>query len=180
MIDNMSWFLQNWWEHVSPDKLVFPKLWRVLREAAFGNAAVIYTLVLPLLSKIQVPDTIKLEDFYLKLMSSLIDGWVYDDPVCCFSGIGKEDRELFSEDMSLGGLLLRVFQWEVLIWTEEVFEWVFIPVRLLSMSPEKKWVYKFQQVPVLIRKLSGNWFWLLFEKIMEFQEVLVRILILEK
>ncbi|XP_065225730.1 E3 ubiquitin-protein ligase listerin [Planococcus citri] len=69
-----STIVSNWWEHVSPDKLVFPKMWRVLQEAAFGNASIIFPSLLPLLSRIQIPQNIKIEDFHSKLFTSLLTG----------------------------------------------------------------------------------------------------------
>ena len=66
--------LQDWWIYVSADKLVFPKLWRVLQEGAFGNAVVIYPLLLPLLTKIKLPKTTGVYSFYSRLLSSLISG----------------------------------------------------------------------------------------------------------
>lgn len=37
--------------HINVEKLVLPKLWRVLRDAAQGNATSIYPNLLPLISK---------------------------------------------------------------------------------------------------------------------------------
>lgn len=57
--------------------MVLPKLWRVLQEAAFGNAVATYPLVLPVLSKMLIPEVTKREDFYSKLFVNLLRGLVF-------------------------------------------------------------------------------------------------------
>lgn len=44
--------MQNWSSYVSIEKLVLPKLWKVLKEAGQGSASVIYPNLLPLISHI--------------------------------------------------------------------------------------------------------------------------------
>lgn len=66
--------LQNLWEHVSAEKLVIPKLSKVFKEAAFGNASVIFPLILPLLSKLKLLESEKSEDICSKLLANLVCG----------------------------------------------------------------------------------------------------------
>uniref|UniRef100_A0A1Y1KK52 E3 ubiquitin-protein ligase listerin n=1 Tax=Photinus pyralis TaxID=7054 RepID=A0A1Y1KK52_PHOPY len=42
--------IEEWWQYVNIDKLVFPKLWKLLKEGGFGNAYVIFPNLLPLIS----------------------------------------------------------------------------------------------------------------------------------
>ncbi|KAL3280345.1 hypothetical protein HHI36_017834 [Cryptolaemus montrouzieri] len=44
--------IKEWWTKVNIDKLMMPKLWKVLKEGGQGNAAVIYPNLLPLLSNL--------------------------------------------------------------------------------------------------------------------------------
>ncbi|KAK9879336.1 hypothetical protein WA026_004187 [Henosepilachna vigintioctopunctata] len=41
--------IKEWWTKVNVDKLLLPKLWKVLREGGQGNASVIYPNLLPML-----------------------------------------------------------------------------------------------------------------------------------
>lgn len=70
--------------------MVLPKFWRVLQEAAFGNAVATYPLVLPVLSKILIPEVIKREDFHSKLFINLLRGLVH---LCClFQSFNESER----------------------------------------------------------------------------------------
>ncbi|XP_039275962.1 E3 ubiquitin-protein ligase listerin [Nilaparvata lugens] len=66
--------IEDWPQYVSAEKLVFPKLWRILKEGGLGSANTIYPNILPLLSNIPaslVPDK---QIFYSKLFSNMIEG----------------------------------------------------------------------------------------------------------
>lgn len=66
--------LQDPWTYVSLEKMVLPKLWKVMREGAEGNASLIYPNLLPLLSKIP---PLVLKDklvFYSKFLENIRAG----------------------------------------------------------------------------------------------------------
>lgn len=62
------------WKHVSAEKLVFPKLWRILREGGQGNAAMIFPNMLPLLSKIPQSVIGTKQEFFTKFFDSMRAG----------------------------------------------------------------------------------------------------------
>ncbi|RZF45698.1 hypothetical protein LSTR_LSTR004993 [Laodelphax striatellus] len=66
--------IEDWPQYVSAEKLVFPKLWRILKDGGLGSANTIYPNILPLLSNIPaslVPDK---QIFYSKLFSNMMEG----------------------------------------------------------------------------------------------------------
>lgn len=65
---------QNWWENVSAEKLVFPKLWKVLKEGGSGCATTIFPNLLPFLSKIPSDIISDKQLFYLRFFSSFEEG----------------------------------------------------------------------------------------------------------
>ncbi|XP_071439898.1 E3 ubiquitin-protein ligase listerin [Hetaerina americana] len=67
--------IKNCWSHVDPHKIVFPKLWRVLKEGGQGNAATIFPNLLPLLSKIP-SELLKDKDlFYQRFFDNMREGF---------------------------------------------------------------------------------------------------------
>ncbi|KAK4881955.1 hypothetical protein RN001_005274 [Aquatica leii] len=47
--------INNWWTYINVEKLLLPKLWKLLRDGGYGNAPVIFPNLLPLIS--QLPPT---------------------------------------------------------------------------------------------------------------------------
>ncbi|XP_069616963.1 E3 ubiquitin-protein ligase listerin [Ranitomeya imitator] len=66
--------IENCWDHVSAKKGVLPKLWVVLREGGRGLATVIFSNLLPFISKVPSETTQPRMDFYNTLFDSLIQG----------------------------------------------------------------------------------------------------------
>ncbi|KAF4521588.1 hypothetical protein B566_EDAN001308 [Ephemera danica] len=63
--------IKDCWSHVNCEKMVFPKLWHILRDGGQGNASSIYPNLLPLISKI-VPNDKSI--FYTKFFSNMLTG----------------------------------------------------------------------------------------------------------
>ncbi|XP_075215935.1 E3 ubiquitin-protein ligase listerin [Lycorma delicatula] len=66
--------IKDCWEYVSAEKLVFPKLWRILKEGGIGSASSIFPHILPLLSKIPSNLIPNKQVFYSRFFSSLQEG----------------------------------------------------------------------------------------------------------
>lgn len=64
--------MQDWSSKANIDKLMMPKLWKILKDGGQGNAATIFPNLLPLLSNIM--DIIDVDNFYPKFFQNLCDG----------------------------------------------------------------------------------------------------------
>lgn len=64
--------MQDWFSKANIDKLMMPKLWKILKDGGQGNAATIFPNLLPLLSNIM--DIIDVDNFYPKFFQNLCDG----------------------------------------------------------------------------------------------------------
>lgn len=67
--------VQNCWSLVDTEKLVFPKLWNVLREGGYGNAVTIFPNLLPFLSKLPASTYADNDGFCEQFFSSLRQGF---------------------------------------------------------------------------------------------------------
>ncbi|XP_046392892.1 E3 ubiquitin-protein ligase listerin [Ischnura elegans] len=67
--------IKDCWSHIDPHKVVFPKLWRVLKEGGQGNASTIYPNLLPLLSKIPRELLNDRDLFYKRFFSNMREGF---------------------------------------------------------------------------------------------------------
>jgi len=66
--------IEDVWKHVSLEKLVLPKLWKVLREGADGNASLVFPNLLLFLSKIPTTQLTDKNTFYKKFFENLRSG----------------------------------------------------------------------------------------------------------
>lgn len=64
--------IDNWWKYISIEKLMLPKLFKVLREGGMGNASTVYPSLLPLI--LHLPSTLNAETFYPPLFDSIRQG----------------------------------------------------------------------------------------------------------
>lgn len=64
--------IKEWWTKVNIDKLMLPKLWKVLKNGGQGNAAVIFPNLLPLLSNMM--SIIDVDTFYTNFFTNLCLG----------------------------------------------------------------------------------------------------------
>ncbi|KAG8228078.1 hypothetical protein J437_LFUL000078 [Ladona fulva] len=67
--------IKDIWSQINPQKVVLPKLWRVLQDGGQGNAATIFPNLLPLLSKIPSQILDDREVFYRKFFDSMRNGF---------------------------------------------------------------------------------------------------------
>ncbi|XP_065352907.1 E3 ubiquitin-protein ligase listerin isoform X2 [Cloeon dipterum] len=63
--------IKDCWSHVNCEKVVFPKLWHVLKEGGYGNSATIFPNMLPLISKVEPKDKTV---FTAKFFSNMLIG----------------------------------------------------------------------------------------------------------
>lgn len=68
----IKFFIKEWWTKVNIDKLMLPKLWKVLKNGGQGNAAVIFPNLLPLLSNMM--SIIDVDTFYTNFFTNLCLG----------------------------------------------------------------------------------------------------------
>lgn len=73
-VNVLSFSPQDCWSHVNAEKIVFPKLWHVLRQGGEGNAVTIFPNLLPFVSKIPATASLDKDFFYNKFFTSMHHG----------------------------------------------------------------------------------------------------------